>query len=114
MHDCREFFVFDSAGGILPSQEPPRAAQARNAVKTLGLDIPKLVAMRRAAIDGALALLDEAANDEEIRQFITVIDSRDTEGKHTPFASAVVQILSAYLPPPPLPPGDEQGEASRR
>ncbi|MFL5347598.1 MAG: retron system putative HNH endonuclease [Hyalangium sp.] len=97
MPDCREFFVFDSAGGIRPTSDPARTTMAQSAIGTLGLDIPKLIAMRRDAIDGAVEFLSEGPSEQEIRQFIAVIDSRDADGKHTPFASAVVQFLTAYL-----------------
>lgn len=99
MADCRDFFIFDSAGGIRPSDAPTRTEVARRAIETLGLNIPKLTAMRLAAIDGALTLFEEGASDEEVRQLIAFIESRDAGGHHTPFASAVVQFLAAYLPP---------------
>ncbi|WP_224368548.1 retron system putative HNH endonuclease [Hyalangium versicolor] len=99
--ECREYFIFDSAGGIRSSPDPARAASAQHAIATLGLGIPKLMAMRRAAIEGAMALLQEGASDEEIRRFIAVIDDRDAAGQHTPFASAIVQFLTAYLVPAP-------------
>jgi uncharacterized protein (TIGR02646 family) len=102
MADCREFFIFDSAGGIRPSDDPARTLAARRAIETLGLDIQKLTASRRAAIDGALTLFEEGASDEEIRQLIDFIDSRNAEGQHTPFASAVVQVLTSYLAPAPV------------
>lgn len=97
--DCREFFIFDSAGGIRPSDDPARTESARRAIQTLGLDIRKLEALRREAIAGVVDILQEDPSDEEIQQFIAVIDSRDADGQHTPFASAVVQVLRAYLPP---------------
>jgi uncharacterized protein (TIGR02646 family) len=97
--DCRAFFTFDSAGGIRPSDDPARGEAAQRAIEALGLGIPKLTAMRNAAINGALALLEEGASDEEIRQLIAFIDSRNAEGQNTPFASAVVQFLVTYLSP---------------
>lgn len=99
MADCRAFFIFDTAGGIRPSDDPARTQASRRAIGTLGLDIRKLIAMRRAAIEGALSLLEEDASDEEIRQFIAFIGARNAEGHHTPFASAVVQVLRNYLAP---------------
>jgi uncharacterized protein (TIGR02646 family) len=99
MPDCREFFVFDSAGGIRPSDDPVRTGTAQRTIKTLGLDIPKLVAGRRAAINGAVEFLSEGPSAEEIQQFIQRFDARDGEGRNAPFASAVVQFLKAYLPP---------------
>ena len=101
MADCRAFFLFDSAGGVRPSDDPARTQAAQRAIATLGLDIRKLTAMRRAAIDGALTLFEEGASDEEIRQLIAFIDSRNEEGHYTPFASAVVQVLVRYLVPAP-------------
>lgn len=103
MANCREFFIFDSAGGIRPSEDPARKQSARWAIETLGLDIRKLTAMRRAAIDGAVALLEEGVSGEELKRLIAGFDSRDAEGHHTPFASAVVQFLEAYLPPAQAP-----------
>ena len=99
MPDCREFFVFDSAGGIRPSQDPDRLENAHRAIKVLGLDIPKLTASKRDAINGAVEFLKEDPSDEEIQQFIARIDSRNADGEHTPFASAIVHFLSAYLAP---------------
>jgi len=99
MPDCRDYFVFDSAGGIRPSPVPALTESAQRAINTLGLGISKLVAMRRAAIDGALDLLQEGASDDDIRQFIAFIDSRNADGQHTPFASAIVHFLGTYLSP---------------
>lgn len=60
--------------------------------------LPKLVAQRKALVDGLLPLLEEA-DDEALRRFLVGLDARDAEGKFTPFASAAVQVLSAYVPP---------------
>jgi uncharacterized protein (TIGR02646 family) len=102
MQDCRAFFIFDSQGGIRPSDEPARSQVARRAIETLGLDVSSLVAQRSQAIDGALTLFEEGASDEEIRQLIAFIESQNAEGHHTPFASAVVQVLTSYVAPAPV------------
>ncbi|HZI10529.1 MAG TPA: hypothetical protein VE153_09025, partial [Myxococcus sp.] len=101
MPDCRDYFIFDSNGGIRPSgADPVRVADALRTIETLGLDIPKLVAQRRAAIEGALTLLgDDEVGEEELRRLVAGFDGKNAQGQCTPFASAVVQVLSAYMPP---------------
>ena len=96
MRDSRAFFIFDSEGGIRPSDDPARSGAAQRAIETLGLGISKLSAMRRGAIDGAIALLEEGASAEEL---IELMDSKDAGGHYTPFASAVVQFLVTYSSP---------------
>ncbi|WP_223754975.1 retron system putative HNH endonuclease [Myxococcus sp. RHSTA-1-4] len=101
MRDCRDYFVFDSAGGVRPNDaDPARAAAARRTIDTLGLDIPKLVAQRNMAIEAVLPLLqDDAFGDDALRAFLAAFDGKDAKGHHSPFATAVVQVLSGYLMP---------------
>lgn len=98
MPDCREYFVFDSAGGVRPVEDPAKGEAAQRTIETLGLGLPKLEAMRRAAIEGALEVL-ETGDDEELRALLAVLDARDANGRFTPFASAAVQVLARYSQP---------------
>lgn len=100
LRDCRDYFIFDSDGNVRPTTtDAVRAVAAQRTIDTLGLGIPKLVAQRRMAIDGALTLLEEGASDAELRSFLAAVDGKDALGQHTPFASAVVHVLSAYVGP---------------
>lgn len=94
--DCREYFVFTGSGDVRPTEEPTRRAVALEAIAILGLDIRKLVAMRKLAIDGFMQAL-AGVGPEQAGAALAHIDSKDAEGRNMPFATA---IHSALLPHP--------------
>lgn len=96
MADCREHFEFDSAGRIHPSPEPGRAVAAQDVIRLLGLDIPKLVRRRQAAIEGLFEELDGQAVDFKALEALK--DSPDADGRLLPFCSALVAVLRSYTP----------------
>ena len=95
--DCREYFNFTSDGAIIPRQEGEQAQSAARTIDLLQLDLPLLEARRRAAIDGILDGLDTMP-DSELRMLTTALDTRDSDGRFTPFCSALVRVLEHYLP----------------
>jgi uncharacterized protein (TIGR02646 family) len=94
--DCREYFVFTGSGDVRPTDVPAHKEVAREAIAVLGLDVPKLAAMRKMAIDGVIQAL-AGVEQSQARAVIARIDARDGQGWNAPFTSA---ILSALQPRP--------------
>lgn len=94
--DCREYFVFTGSGDVRPTDVPAHTEMAREAIAVLGLDVRKLVAMRKMAIDGVIQAL-AGVEQNQARAALARIDARDGQGWNAPFASA---ILSALQPRP--------------
>ena len=93
---CESEFSFTGLGEIRPSDIGIRNAAATETIKRLGLDVSKLNAARRLAIDGILEGI-EAETDESIQRLIVRFSDKDDEGRFTPFCSAVVYTLKKYL-----------------
>ncbi len=55
--NCQDFFTYSGSGEILPTDEPDKQATAETTIEILGLNIDKLIAMRREAIEGVLLAL---------------------------------------------------------
>ncbi|NES72988.1 MAG: TIGR02646 family protein, partial [Okeania sp. SIO2D1] len=55
---CSDFFIYTGSGEILPTNVLERKKAAETTIDKLGLDIDKLNAMRREAIDGILEALE--------------------------------------------------------
>jgi len=93
--DCREYFIFTGSGDVRPTDVPARNEMAREAISILGLDIPKLVAIRRNALDGFIQELEkvEKVEPERAKAMLARIDARDEEGRNTPFASAILSVF---------------------
>jgi len=93
--DCATFFTFGSNGKIEPSPDPAKRTAAEETIRRLGLDVPKLRAARRAAIDGALEGLDELSS-EVLRAEATTYDVADPTGRLAPFCFAIRDVLMKY------------------
>lgn len=94
--NCTDFFKYNGNGEILSKEDLGKPNYAEITIDKLGLNIPKLIAMRREAIDGILQDIEELT-DEEIQQLVEGYDQPDTNGQYTPFCTAIVYILKQYL-----------------
>jgi uncharacterized protein (TIGR02646 family) len=94
--NCADFFRYSGSGEILPTDDPDKQAAAKTTIEKLGLDIDKLRAMRREAIDAALLDI-EKFTDEEIRKLAQSYEQLDADGRYTPFCAAIAYILNQYF-----------------
>ncbi len=94
--NCADFFRYSGSGEILPTDDPDKQAAAITTIEKLGLDIDKLRAMRREAIDAALLAID-GLTDEEIQQLAQGYAQPDANGRYTPFCAAIAYILQLYF-----------------
>lgn len=90
--DCREYFVFNGLGDVRPADVPAHKDMAREAISLLGLDIGKLVAMRKRAIDGFMQAL-AGVEPERARAVLARMDQPDTQRRNEPFASAILSVF---------------------
>ena len=97
--DCREYFIFTGSGEVRPTDVPTRREMAQEAITLLGLDIAKLAAMRKRALDGFVQAL-AGVEPDRARAALAGIDSRDAQGRNEPFASTILSVLQ---PRPPAP-----------
>jgi uncharacterized protein (TIGR02646 family) len=95
--DCREYFVFTGLGDVRPTDVPARQELAREAISILGLDIGKLVAMRKKAIDGVMQEL-AGVEPERARAALARLDERNAQGRNEPFASAILSVFQPHSP----------------
>lgn len=96
--NCENFFRYSGSGDILPTDESAKKVAAETTIEQLGLNIPKLTRMRRAAIEGILQGVNGLTN-EEIEEFAEALKKPDTNGQCTPFCFAITYILNQYLIP---------------
>lgn len=92
--DCEKRFRFTADGGILPLEDD-RAAETT--IRKLGLNIDKLRAMRRGAIDGALGDDIDKLSDQDIRRLIRVYRQPDSRGRFQQACTAVIYVLSGFV-----------------
>jgi predicted ATP-binding protein involved in virulence len=90
------YIRYSGSGEILPTDDPDKQAAAITTIEKLGLDIDKLRAMRREAIDGVLLAID-GLTDEEIQQLAQGYAQPDANGRYTPFCAAIAYILQLYF-----------------
>ena len=82
--DCETRFGFTGNGGIFPRCRTDDGAKAT--IRKLGLNLPKLRALRAAAVDGLCDL-----SRDDIRQIM----ERRVDGKFQQFHTTVMQVLLA-------------------
>jgi uncharacterized protein (TIGR02646 family) len=87
--NCTEFFRYTEAGEIVPDQNR-NGAIAKNTIDILGLNINKLIRLRKSAIDG-LGIND--LTQAEVQQFIQGIKKLDANGQQDEFCSAMLYVL---------------------
>lgn len=96
--NCADFFRYQGSGEILPTDEADKKDAAAKTIDKLGLDIDKLRAMRREAIDGILEAID-GLTGEEIQLLAQGCEKPDANGQYTPFCGAITYILKHYFVP---------------
>ena len=79
--DCESRFQFTANGDIFPRDGDPAA---ETTIERLGLDLPKLNALRAAAVDELINL-----TDSQIRQLL----DRGTDGRFQEFHTTIKQVL---------------------
>lgn len=84
---CEDRFSFDEWGHIFPA-EADQAAQVT--IQKLGLDLPKLVSLRAAAVE---PFLDEILTPSELRQFASGYLQKDAQQAFNPFWSTIRQLF---------------------
>ena len=94
--DCESYFVFTTAGEMLPVSDPTRAKKARETISRLGLDISKLTRMRREALEPIIEGID-SLTEREGRMLLTQFNQRNASGRYTPFCFAIVSVLRCYF-----------------
>lgn len=94
--NCADFFRYQGYGEILPTDEADKKDAAAKTIDKLGLDIDKLKAMRRKAIDGILMNIEELT-DEDIQKMVQGCEKPDANGQYTPFCGAITYILKHYF-----------------
>jgi hypothetical protein len=93
--ECGTYFLFGSDGSIKPVGDLAKQELARETIQNLRLDIPKLKAARRAAIDGAIDGGDDLSA-EDWRAMADEYDAPGADGRLMPFCFAVRQVLLNY------------------
>ena len=82
--DCEDRLRFTANGAVFPRSRNDAAAETT--IKRLGLDLPKLRALRAAAIDAL-----HTASREEIERLL----ERRVDGRFLEFHTAIAQVLSS-------------------
>lgn len=82
--DCENRFAFTGDGFIKPTDVDDEAAA--QTIKNLGLDIPKLNALRAKAIE---PFLDDSLSNEDIQAFVSGYLHRDTSGRFGEFWTTI-------------------------
>jgi hypothetical protein len=90
--DCANYFRYTRIGEILPSQDLTKVDAAEATIENLGLDNPKLIRLRRAAMDAAMQGIEILSRDD-IQKLIDGYDRLDKSGKYIPFCATVMYIL---------------------
>lgn len=92
--DCESRFAFTGDGRIKPAEEhDPAAAET---IHRLGLDIPKLNALRKNAIE---PFLEEDISVEDMRRLVTGYLSVDSEGRFDQFWTTIQYLFGNYTTP---------------
>ena len=88
---CETKFRYTADGHIASVDATDRAAQ--QTIVKLGLDIPKLRALRRSAIE---LFLDESLSTEDLRQFVIHYLQQEPQGMLSEFWTTIQQIFEDY------------------
>ncbi len=92
--DCETRFRFVENGDVIPISEGDHAAQ--KTIQKLGLNIEKLRAMRRRAIESVTEILDDLSTDD-IEGWIAGLKQTDSKGHFELFCQTLIQILQSYI-----------------
>jgi hypothetical protein len=94
--DCSNYFRYTRIGEILSSQDSIKVDAGTATIENLGLDNPKLIRLRRAAMDAAMQGI-EILSGNDIKKLIDGYNRPDKSGKHIPFCAAVIYILQQMI-----------------
>lgn len=89
--DCEARFSYTADGRIHPGQDD---AAALATIENLGLDIPKLISLRSAAIS---PFLDEDLSNEELSRFVDGYLRKDAEGHFAPFWTTIRDLFGGAV-----------------
>ena len=89
---CEQRFKFTAAGEIHPRQTSDNSSA--ETIRQLGLNIPKLQALRKKAIEAAIVGLEDPSSPSNIDALVAGFKQRDTSGCFTEFCSAITDVLS--------------------
>lgn len=90
MPDCETHFAYAGDGSIRTVY--PTDDAARTTIEKLGLDIAKLRALRKQAMD---PFLDPDLSDSEVSQFAAGYLSRDDQGRFGEFWTTIRYLFGA-------------------
>ena len=90
---CEGRFRYTGDGAIHPAREDDEAAA--ETIRRLGLDIPKLRALRQQAIEAVLDAF-ETLDDSDMAKFAESLLGRDSAGRFQPFYTTVREMLQKY------------------
>jgi len=88
---CEERFAFEGDGLIKPATAHDQAAT--ETINKLGLDIPKLNALRAKAIE---PFLDDELSTKELQDFVSGYLIKDTSGQFGEFWTTIRYLFSHY------------------
>lgn len=95
--NCADHFRYTGLGEILPTADLALNAAAQETIKRLRLDHPKLEASRRSALQGIVAILNDASiSSAELQKLADAYEQIDSEGKYVRFCGAVSYLLRHY------------------
>lgn len=89
---CENRFAFTGDGSIRAAADPDKAAS--KTIEKLGLDIPKLNALRAQAIE---PFLDDELSHEEMRAFISGYLRKDTLGHFSEFWTTIRYLFGDLI-----------------
>lgn len=90
--DCEQRFVFYGNGDIIPADDKDLATA--ETIDRLGLNIPKLRAMRAGAIE---PFLDDSITLEEMRSHVHGYLAKDTENQFSEFWTTIRYLFREYV-----------------
>lgn len=91
-NDCAQSFTFTEDGHIYPAEHATEAA--KETISRLGLDIPKLVDMRKKAID---IFLDENLEPSDFNNFVVGYLRETAEGNLNEFWTTIKYLFAREL-----------------
>ena len=95
--ECEKHFEYRLDGRIVAVEGSEHATAAAETIRQLRLDLPRLVARRRAEIEVVL----DGLQPQEAPLLLASYQSRDSQGRFRPFAGVVVHVLGALTAPLP-------------
>lgn len=89
---CEERFAHTGDGLIKPVEEHDQGAA--ETIKRLGLDLPKLNALREKAIE---PFLDDQMSEDDMRAFVSGYLQKDAQGRYGEFWTTIRYLFRGYV-----------------